>query len=828
MRTAALSLLLCSLTCPSAFGAGRDLTTPVVGTAAYPASIPVVATNGNTFLTLWRMDLFGGGQHIYGSIADEDARLLTPTALRVVPFTNPRSMQLIATGSTYLAVWDGSGVAEISPVGKVLRTFTLPYAHRVAWNGRNFLLLYTESPLCSPCDSVVMGTVVDRDGGVIKRTLLWSGRAAGFFDVQPAGDDFILTLFANNGLFVERVSPEGEIRSPGPIALDSRSTGRVTTSSSGDSSLTVWTTVSPGGTEVWTTAIARDGTVLGRSKLPWQPAGEVVGLTVTPISGSYLIILTTRRATGNYTAELETSVMRIGADAAPLDGAPLVVASGSAAAPFLGSIAANNKRLYAVNVEQLVTGSRVVATSFALDNGLSDPRTDILSNVTRRQASPGVASDGFEFRAVWSDQTAETQAATTARVSRDGSPLDGSGRDLMRVNGSMGSMAIGYGAANYVVLWHHFEQLWAQRFTPSGDPVDSAPILLRSGMHGPLQLAVTSDGSRFFIVWVNDGRIFGGFLMPDGTMTEARQLSPDPVNAEPSEGHTDPDVAWDGSRFLLVWTSYYPPLFPVLPYPTDIQAIRLTADGAAIDGAAVRITATRLLSPDARAHVASNRAGEFLITTDENNVVTAYRVRGDSSALQIDSGIPIFTWWNSVASDVTWDGVDYVVAWQYLFNAQHAWLGTTRVATTGSAFSPLFIETGPPDFLTPPAVASNTLGDTFVVISEVLGDSARARGYFTNEMSPTPPPPSPPINVSVVKGQYNLTVTWQTSSTDESGFLVESRGFVLVVPANTRSATISPYEVDSIRVQAFNEGGLSEPSAAVPVTAPSRRRAAHP
>src|ERR1700680_529259 len=148
MRTAALSLLLCSLACASAFGAGRDLTAPVVGTAAYPVSIPVVASNGTTFLTLWRMDLFGGGQHIYGSIADGDGRVLTPTALRVVPFVNPSSLQLIATGSTYLAICDGSAAAEISSDGKILRTLTLPYAHRAAWNGRNFLLLYTESPLC--------------------------------------------------------------------------------------------------------------------------------------------------------------------------------------------------------------------------------------------------------------------------------------------------------------------------------------------------------------------------------------------------------------------------------------------------------------------------------------------------------------------------------------------------------------------------------------------------------------------------------------------------------------------------------------------------------
>jgi hypothetical protein len=819
--------LLVFLKAGSLVAAGRDLTTPVVGTAAYPVSLPVVATNGNTFLTLWRMDLYGGGQHIYGSIADEDGRLLTPTALRVVPFANPPSLQLIATGSTYLAMWVGNA-AEISSDGKILRTLSLPYADRVAWNGRNFLLLHTESLLCSPCPSVTTGTIVDRDGGVIAKALVFSGRV---LDVTTAGDDFILTLIANNGVFVERVSPEGEIRSPGPIALDSRITGRATTSSSGDSSLTVWTAVSANGTEIWAAAIASDGTVLGRSKLPWQPTGEVVGLTVTAVSGSYLLILTTRRATGAYTAELETSVIRIGADAAPLDSAPNVVASGSAAAPFLGSIAANSKRLFAVNVEQLVTGSRIVATSFALDDSLSDRRTDVLSNVTRRQASPAVASDGFDFRAAWSDQTAETQAVTTARVSRDGFPLDGSGRDLMRVNGFMGAIALSYASTNYVIVWHHYQQLWAQRFTPSGDPVDSAPILLRSGLKAPLQLSVTSDGSRFFIVWANEGRIFGGFLMPDGAMTEARQLSPDVVNS--TEDHTDPDIAWDGVRFLLVWTSYYPSLFPVIPTPSNTQAVRLTADGSPIDGGPTRITATRTMSAGARAHVASNRAGEFLITTDEENVVTAHRVRGDSGELQIGSAIPIFTWWNSVVSDVAWDGVDYVVAWRYGFYAERAWIGTTRVAA--NAFSPLVIETGPPDVLTPPSVASNTLGDTLVVISEVRGDSARARGYFTNEMSPMPPPPSPPINVRVVKGQYNLTVTWQGSSTDESGFLIESRaphsstfGFLLAVPADTPSATIFPGQVDSVRIRAFNAGGVSEPSAAASVTAPPRRRAARP
>jgi hypothetical protein len=121
-----------------------------------------------------------------------------------------------------------------------------------------------------------------------------------------------------------------------------------------------------------------------------------------------------------------------------------------------------------------------------------------------------------------------------------------------------------------------------------------------------------------------------------------------------------------------------------------------------------------------------------------------------------------------------------------------------------------------------------------VVISEVRGDSARARGYFTNEMSPMPPPPSAPVDVSVVKGQYNLTVTWRASSTDESGFLIESRaphssnfGFVLAVPANTRSATIYSSQVDSIRVRAFNAGGVSDPSGAVPVTAPRRRATGH-
>src|SRR2546423_3502846 len=131
MRTLAL-VVLCSLT-SLAYGAGFDLTAPIIGSAAYPIKNAKVATNGKTFLTVWRMDTYGGGAHIYGSLADANGSLLTPESFLIVRDAGAIGIQLFAYGDDYVVTWTAPiaaqpNAAELSSDGKVLRTFSLPNA----------------------------------------------------------------------------------------------------------------------------------------------------------------------------------------------------------------------------------------------------------------------------------------------------------------------------------------------------------------------------------------------------------------------------------------------------------------------------------------------------------------------------------------------------------------------------------------------------------------------------------------------------------------------------------------------------------------------------
>src|SRR5205814_4423881 len=107
------------------------------------------------------------------------------------------------------------------------------------------------------------------------------------------------------------------------------------------------------------------------------------------------------------------------------------------------------------------------------------------------------------------------------------------------------------------------------------------------------------------------------FVNGDGTATAAQQIFTHQSGW--GEGFSYPDVAWDGTRFLIVWSdsrSLSP--FPCTPCSEDqTEALRVAADGTAFD-----TDATVIASPSTRAHVASS-GHDFAIAVDAGSTVSA-------------------------------------------------------------------------------------------------------------------------------------------------------------------------------------------------------------
>ena len=102
--------------------AGHDVTNPTLGPTPYSITDPRVATNGDTFLTLWTTTIGTGDPFIYGSVADAHGHAIT-SSFRLLP-SSADLVDLIALGSGYLVLWqdarEGLHSAVISGSGVVI------------------------------------------------------------------------------------------------------------------------------------------------------------------------------------------------------------------------------------------------------------------------------------------------------------------------------------------------------------------------------------------------------------------------------------------------------------------------------------------------------------------------------------------------------------------------------------------------------------------------------------------------------------------------------------------------------------------------------------
>jgi hypothetical protein len=260
-----------------------------------------------------------------------------------------------------------------------------------------------------------------------------------------------------------------------------------------------------------------------------------------------------------------------------------------------------------------------------------------------------------------------------------------------------------------------------------------------------------------------------------------------------------------------------------------VEAVRVSADGARLDDAAV------ILSRNAtRAHIASSGT-EFVVTFDSGPDLFAVLLF-TKGGLRAEAPIRLFTWFGRLQSDIGWDGRSYVITWLYGVDSIAAWLATTHL-TAGVVYASSFVDTARPKVGISPVIASNSIAQSLVLLPEVTSDSptSRIRAYFDWEMAPLPPAPASPANVVAIGTPNDLSVRWDYPFDDATGFVIERYapytggfGVVKTVGAAEHTARITGYGTsEAVRVRAFNAGGVSSESGSVPVQSPPRRRVTH-
>ncbi|MCX6843263.1 MAG: T9SS type A sorting domain-containing protein [candidate division WOR-3 bacterium] len=254
------------------------------------------------------------------------------------------------------------------------------------------------------------------------------------------------------------------------------------------------------------------------------------------------------------------------------------------------------------------------------------------------------------------------QGASGCRIDQSGGVLDPDGFRINRMNGGLTGQAAVFDGTNFWVVWDCYEGEWRQdvfgaRLTPDANVLDTAGVLVSSGVYEQSSPCCASDGTDFLVAWQDYRRgpicdIYASRVSSQGSL-----LDPRPFTV--SQG-TYPSVAACSICYLVAWEDWregnnY----------SDIYAARVSPSGHVLDtsGIAVAIRGDFQFEP---AVAACDTAFLVVWQHEANNMsddIYAARVNGRGRLLDPNNFVVSMAPPDKYEPAVAFDGTDYLITW---------------------------------------------------------------------------------------------------------------------------------------------------------------------
>lgn len=540
-------------------------TTSRTGPAAFDQVGAVVASSGFDYLAAWTTNE-PSGSGVYtvrvnadGSLATDIAMPLDPPPGSLPPVgTHPHAVSLTPGRDGYFLAWmsdDGLKAVITDAFGVVERRQTVPRDNPqgsstlAAWNGTVYLVL---SGFSGPFTAALF----DNNGEVLASNIPFG---------DTHGDPLVLNAliadgagflalstqrtFAGTNLYGRRMSPAGV---PGD-----------------------WFLVRSMASDVKGIAAAYDGT---HDLIVW---GDAFGLWTLQLDTLSNTAGTARQLFSGGVRELGGALwsadrLWVGYGAA-LDGRAhaIAVSSDGSTSSSLGlngsgvpQLATNGTNLLSVRSDSTSPGSLTGLDAIGSFLTTAAAGADfVVSKSSTLQQNGELAPGGQNTLAVWDEIIPPQRQIFASRIGASGS-LDSAGVQISS-SGINSNPAAAFNGTNYLIAWMQIGEdgaprIVARRFSPDGKVLDSADIVLPAGADQATP-RVASDGTNWLVVWsralpetscgASPGalRIYAARVSPAGVV-----LDPDGVALDPdsSADQVDPDVAWNGSRYVVVWEDF--------------------------------------------------------------------------------------------------------------------------------------------------------------------------------------------------------------------------------------------------------------------------------
>lgn len=312
----------------------------------------------------------------------------------------------------------------------------------------------------------------------------------------------------------------------------------------------------------------------------------------------------------------------------------------------------------------------------------------LVSGAVRAQRHPSVVFDGIDFLVVWEDSRNGFGRSDIygARVTADGTVLDGEGIAISVAANDRHSPEVAFDGANCLVVWEDYRSgttgsdIYGARVSAGGAVLDADGISISTSMRDQQHPAVVFDGSDFLVVW-DDYRsgsnydVYGARMTSDGIVLDGNGIA----ISTSMRNQQYPAVTSDGTNSFVVWHDYR------IDVDADIYGARVSTTGLVLDAAG------RAISTGAGAQqypaVAFDGA-DYLAVWQDNREYGDWDICGARVAITgtvIDpSGIIVSTSANDESSPaVVFAGGDYLAVWEDSRNGDDLDIYGARVDTAG-------------------------------------------------------------------------------------------------------------------------------------------------
>jgi hypothetical protein len=588
-------------------------------------------------------------------------------------------------GTNYLAVWHeltagGISGARITRDGVLLDTFGIvisapgglqPMYPSLTFDGANYFVVWMQMDTLTWTADIYgaritpAGVVLDPNGIPISTAENAQLPAIGFDGTNYLVAWADISSGMEGDIYAARVTTSGQVLDPLGIPVCTAPGDQYIFRGigfDGTNYLLVWDDDRDGDMyyDVYGARITRSGTVLDTAGIPISVEQNNQGLARVAFDGAnYLITwIDERTLEGDY----RIYAARMTPQGVVLDTSGIQITDSLSMYP---AVVFDSTNYFVVwtdgrNGEEAdIYGARVTPAGVVIDSG-GIP----ISTAELDQFMPAVIYDGARHFVAWTDYGEMSEDPYGARVTADGTVLDPDGILLAYSYNSptQQSPVAAFDGTNYLAVWQddrdQYPDIYAARVTSDGTILDPEGILVGTGFQYGSTPAVAFDGTNFLVVWSAwsgmDCDIYGARVTPAGVVLDPAGI---PIAAS-QYFETDPDLAFDGANYLVVWDHA-----DVENQKYDVYGARVTPQGTVLQELAIAADSSQF-SP-----AVSFGATDYLVTwaddRDGDSVMDVYGARVSPAGVVLEpNGIPISTS-DMDQSDpaVAFDGANWLVAW---------------------------------------------------------------------------------------------------------------------------------------------------------------------